>query len=102
MAREAEVSKSTVQRVWSDNEIKPHRLEILRSPMIRTLKRNSGTSSGSIWIRPERALVLCCDEKSQCQALERTQLPSSSEEGLSAAPRPMIISATAPSRSSQL
>jgi hypothetical protein len=24
---------------------------------------------------PERALVLCCDEKTQCQALERTQPP---------------------------
>ena len=52
MAREAKVSKSTVQRVWSHNEIKPHRLETLRSPMIRTLRRNSGTSSGFIWIRP--------------------------------------------------
>jgi hypothetical protein len=30
MAREAKVSKSTVQRVWSHNEIKPHRLETLK------------------------------------------------------------------------
>ena len=30
MAREAGVSKSTVQRIWSDNEIKPHRLETFK------------------------------------------------------------------------
>jgi hypothetical protein len=30
MAREASVSKSTVQRVWSHNEIKPHRLETFK------------------------------------------------------------------------
>ena len=30
MAREAKVSKSTVQRVWSHNEIKPHRLETFK------------------------------------------------------------------------
>jgi hypothetical protein len=30
MAREAGVSKSTVQRIWSHNEIKPHRLETFK------------------------------------------------------------------------
>ena len=30
---------------------------------------------------PERALVLCCDEKSQCQALERTQRPLPLKKG---------------------
>jgi hypothetical protein len=42
--------------------------------MIRTLRRNSGTS-------PERALALCCDEKSSCQALERTQRPLTLKKG---------------------
>src|SRR4029077_18971072 len=42
-------------------------------PTTSALKRSSGTSSGSTSTRPDKALVLCCDEKSQCQALERTQ-----------------------------
>ena len=42
MAREAGVSKSTVQRIWSHNEIKPHRLETFRIN-IPTIKR---------WSRP--------------------------------------------------
>src|ERR1700724_3716067 len=42
-------------------------------PTTSALKRSSGTSSGLYLNPPDKALVLCCDEKSQCQALERTQ-----------------------------
>ena len=41
--------------------------------MTSSSKRNSGTSIGLYLDPPEKALILCCDEKSQCQALERTQ-----------------------------
>ena len=41
--------------------------------MTRISRRNSGTLSVFILSPPTNALVLCCDEKSQCQALERTQ-----------------------------
>ena len=54
MAREAGVSKSTVQRIWNHNDIKPHRLETFKFPMTRTLKRNSGTLSGCTWIHPKK------------------------------------------------
>jgi transposase/transcriptional regulator with XRE-family HTH domain len=73
MAKSAGVSKATVQRLWSANDIKPH--------VTRTFKlSNDKHFESKFWdvialylSPPDRALVLCCDEKSQCQALERTQ-----------------------------
>jgi transposase len=75
MAREAGVSKSTVQRIWSDNEIKPHRLETFKISNDANFEEKFWDVIGLYLDPPERALVLCCDEKSQCQALERTQHP---------------------------
>jgi transposase len=73
MAKEIGVSPTSVQRIWAANEIKPH--------VIRTFKlSNDPNFEAKFWdviglylSPPDRALVLCCDEKSQCQALERTQ-----------------------------
>jgi len=73
MARHAGVSKSRVQALWSQNNLKPH--------LIRTFKlSNDSAFEPKFWDviglylnPPHKALVLCCDEKSQCQALERTQ-----------------------------
>jgi transposase len=73
MARETGVSPATVQRLWSSNDIKPH--------LTRTFKlSNDADFEAKFWDviglylhPPAKALVLCCDEKSQCQALERTQ-----------------------------
>ena len=73
MARATGVSKDTVQRLWRANDIKPH--------VTRTFKlSNDPHFEAKFWDviglyldPPERGLVLCCDEKSQCQALERTQ-----------------------------
>jgi transcriptional regulator with XRE-family HTH domain len=73
MAQAMGVSKATVQRLWSANEIKPH--------LVRTFKlSNDPAFEAKFWDviglyldAPDKALVLCCDEKSQCQALERTQ-----------------------------
>ena len=73
MAREAGVSKSTVQRIWSHNEIKPHQLETFKISNDPNFEEKFWDVIGLYLDPPERALVLCCDEKSQCQALERTQ-----------------------------
>jgi hypothetical protein len=100
MAREAKVSKSTVQRVWSHDQIKPHRLETFKISNDPNFEEKFWDVIGLYLDPPERALVLCCDEKSQCQALERTQRPLPLRR-VTDAPRPMIISATAPSRSLQ-
>lgn len=73
MAQAAGISKASVQRLWAANDIKPH--------LTRTFKlSNDAHFEDKFWDviglylnPPEKALVLCCDEKSQCQALERTQ-----------------------------
>jgi transcriptional regulator with XRE-family HTH domain/transposase len=73
MAKAMGVSRATVQRLWSANDIKPH--------LVRTYKlSNDPEFEAKFWDviglyldPPDRALILCCDEKSQCQALERTQ-----------------------------
>ena len=55
-----------------------------------------------LYLNPlEKALVLCCDEKSQCQALERTQPGLPLGPGVSDSNSPVITS-TAPSLSSPL
>jgi transposase len=73
MARQVGLSPTSVRRIWVANEIKPH--------VVRTFKLSKDPNfKGKFWDviglylnPPDRALVLCCDEKSQCQALERTQ-----------------------------
>src|ERR1700756_3324927 len=73
MAREAGVSRSTVQRIWHRNDIKPHRLETFKISNDPKFEEKFWDVIGLYLDPPEKALVLCCDEKSQCQALERTQ-----------------------------
>ena len=88
MAREAGVSKSTVQRIWNHNEIKPHRLETFKISNDPNFEEKFWDVIGLYLDPPERALVLCCDEKSQCQALERTQRPLPLKKGLRTHPNP--------------
>lgn len=73
MARHAGVSKSTVNRIWSSNEIKPHLTKIFKLSNDVRFEEKFWDVIGLYLNPPEKALVLCCDEKSQCQALERTQ-----------------------------
>ncbi|EPM46184.1 transposase, partial [Pseudomonas syringae pv. actinidiae ICMP 19098] len=62
MAQVAGISPASVQRIWAANDIKPH--------LTRTFKlSNDPNFEEKFW----DVLVLCCDEKSQVQALERTQ-----------------------------
>src|SRR5438552_19105476 len=73
MARVAGVSRSTVQRIWHHSDIKPHRLETFKISNDPNFEEKFWDVIGLYRDPPEKALVLCCDEKSQCQALERTQ-----------------------------
>src|SRR5580658_7949230 len=73
MAREVGVSKATVQRLWSANAIKPHVTRTFKLSNDPQFERKFWDVIGLYLNPPDRALVLCCDEKSQCQALERTQ-----------------------------
>jgi transposase len=73
LAQKVGVSDTTVLRVWRKHGLKPHLVEqfkVSRDPkFIEKLEDIVGLYLNP----PERALVLCCDEKSQVQALDRTQ-----------------------------
>jgi len=73
MAKNAGVSVATVQRLWSSNGIKPHVTRTFKLSNDKSFEKKFWDVIGLYLNPPDRALVLCCDEKSQCQALERTQ-----------------------------
>src|SRR5215475_1663193 len=73
MAAEVAISEASVRRIWRAHGLKPH--------LIRTFKTSKDPRFAekihgvvALYLNPpEHALVLCCDEKSQIQALDRTQ-----------------------------
>ena len=67
------ISKSTVQRYLQAFNIKPHRLETFKLSTDPLFIEKLRDVVGLYVNPPQNALVLCVDEKSQCQALERTQ-----------------------------
>lgn len=73
MAQHARVSPATVQRLWHANDIKPHQLRTFKLSQDPHFEAKFWDVVGLYLNPPDRALVLCCDEKSQCQALQRTQ-----------------------------
>jgi transposase len=73
VAAEVGVSKDTVQRVWRARDLKPHLLRTFKLSRDPQFERKFWDIIGLYLTPPEHALVLCCDEKSQIQALERTQ-----------------------------
>lgn len=73
MARHAGVSKSHVQALWSRNDIKPHVRRTFKLSRDPNFEPKFWDIIGLYLNPPQKALILCCDEKSQCQALERTQ-----------------------------
>ena len=73
MAKAAGVSKDTVRRLWRANDIKPHVTRTFKLSNDPRFEERFWDVVGLYLDPPERGLVLCCDEKSQCQALERTQ-----------------------------
>lgn len=74
MAKAAGISQSSVQRIWKANDLKPHVVEGFKLSNDPHFEEKFWDVIGLYLDPPERALVLCCDEKSQCQALERSQL----------------------------
>ena len=73
MARAQKVSPSTVQRIWSRNDIQPHLTRTFKISNDARFEEKFWDVIGLYLNPPDKALVLCCDEKSQCQALERSQ-----------------------------
>lgn len=73
LAQHTGVSKSTVNNIWQSHNLKPHRVKnfkLSRDP--RFLEKLTDVV-GLYMNPPEKAIVLCVDEKSQIQALDRTQ-----------------------------
>lgn len=73
MARAEGVSASTVGRVWREHGIKPHRVKSFKLSNDKRFAEKLDDVVGLYLDPPEHALVLSCDEKSQIQALDRTQ-----------------------------
>lgn len=73
MAAAVGVSHQSVQRIWKNNDLKPHLLRTFKISNDPQFEQKFWDVIGLYLNPPDKALVLCCDEKSQCQALERTQ-----------------------------
>jgi transposase len=73
MARAAAISPASVQRLWAASDIKPHLSRTFKLSNDQRFEEKFWDVIGLYLNPPNKALVLCCDEKSQCQALERTQ-----------------------------
>ena len=73
MARQAGISKSWVQQLWYRNDLKPHQTRTFKLSNDQQFEQKFWDIVGLYLSPPQQAVVLCCDEKSQCQALERSQ-----------------------------
>jgi transposase len=73
MALEMGISKASVSRIWRASGLKPHRVESFKVSNDPNFADKLEAIVGLYLNPPEHALVLCVDEKSQIQALDRTQ-----------------------------
>ena len=73
MARHTGLSVGTVHGLWRANDRKPHLTRTFKLSRDRHFEAKFWEVIALYLDPPQKALVLCCDEKSQCQALERTQ-----------------------------
>ena len=73
MAERTGLSKSTIGRIWRDFGLKPHRAETFKLSTDPLFVEKVVDVVGLYHNPPERAVVLCVDEKSQIQALDRSQ-----------------------------
>ena len=73
MAKHAGVSLGTVHRLWQANDIKPHIVHTVKLSNDKHSEEKFWDVIGLYLKPPFKALALCCEEKRQCQAWERTQ-----------------------------
>jgi transposase len=69
----AEVTSATVQRIWKKHKLQPYRVESFKFSNDPQLARKVRDIVGLYLNPPDKAIVLSVDEKSQIQALDRTQ-----------------------------
>jgi transposase len=73
MAEAQGVSEATVRRIWKQHDLKPHRVSTFKVSRDPQFVQKLTDVVGLYLNPPDKALVLCVDEKSQIQALDRTQ-----------------------------
>jgi transposase len=73
LAKAQKVSKATVQRLWNLHGLKPHLQRTFKLSRDKRFVEKLTDVVGLSLNPPEKALVLCVEEKSQIQALDRTQ-----------------------------
>lgn len=73
MAAAAGISEASVRRIWRAHGLKPHRVRTFKLSRDPQFREKLEDIVGLYLNPPEHAIVLCADEKSQIQALDRTQ-----------------------------
>jgi hypothetical protein len=73
MAKRCGLSQSAVSRIWRAFALQPHRVETFKLSKDPLFIEKVRDIVGLYLHPPDRALVLCVDEKTQIQALDRTQ-----------------------------
>lgn len=73
MAAQTGLSQSAIFRIWNTFGLQPHRSETFKLSTDPLFVEKTRDIVGLYMSPPERAIVLCVDEKSQVQALDRTQ-----------------------------
>ncbi len=73
MAEAQGLSQMTIQRIWKQHNLKPHLTKTFKLSRDKHFLEKLTDVVGLYLNPPDKALVLCVDEKSQIQALDRTQ-----------------------------
>ena len=73
MAKAVGISHTSVQRIWAEADLKPHLVTTFKLSNDPKFEEKITDVVGLYMNPPDKALVLCVDEKSQIQALDRTQ-----------------------------
>lgn len=73
MAEAQGISHATVQRIWDAHGLQPHRVKTFKLSRDKRFVEKLTDVVGVYLNPPDKAVVLCVDEKSQIQALDRTQ-----------------------------
>ena len=82
MAEAQGLSQSAVTRIWRKHNLKPHLVETFKLSRDKQFSEKLHDVVGLYLNPPDKALVLCVDEKSQIQALERTRLTTPMRPGI--------------------
>jgi transposase len=73
MADQQAVSRNTINRIWQEYNLKPHRSRSFKLSRDPRFREKLTDVVGLYLNQPDKSLVVCVDEKSQIQALDRTQ-----------------------------